>query len=95
MYILTFPLFLRRALSHERLGETGNSLCPILIRRGNTIVFNLLYLYFRFLGGNKIKKIPEGAFDDTKSLEIMYVRLKAPSLWWAALFVHICIKFTH
>ena len=35
---------------------------------------NLLYLYFRFLGGNKIMRIPEGTFDNMKSLQIMYVR---------------------
>ena len=75
MCTLTFPLFLRRAQSNEILGVTGTSLCPIFNTAEEIqLSLNLLYLYFRFLGGNKIKKISEGAFDNSKNLEIMYVR---------------------
>ena len=32
-----------------------------------------MYFFFRFLFGNKIKKIPDRAFENTSSLQIMYV----------------------
>ena len=32
-----------------------------------------MYFFFRFLFGNRIKKIPDRAFENTSSLQIMYV----------------------